>query len=255
MLNQPTVQILRELRLNGMATELQSQLETPHIYKNLGFEDRLGRLVEAEKDQRNNNLLTRRMKAAHFSDPSACIENIEYHPDRRLDQGQILRLATCDYIKENHHVVLRGATGAGKTYIANALGNAACRKYLKVKYMRLPDLLSELTVSKNIGTYEKVKLAYTKLDLLIIDEWLLRPLPAEESYELLEIIDACYRKGALIICSQFDIEDWYFRLDCNRGENQDSTVAEAILDRIVHNKYDLFVDGAISMRKRHAFSN
>jgi DNA replication protein DnaC len=119
---------------------------------------------------------------------------------------------------------------------------------------RLPDLLNEFAVAKALNTQNKVKTAYAKLDLLIIDEWLLRPLPEAEAYDLLEIIEACSKKGALILCTQYDTDDWYFRIDCDRAEDEESAVAEGILDRIIHNKYVIEVKGRISMRKRHAFA-
>ena len=104
------------------------------------------------------------------------------------------------------------------------------------------------------GSLDKVKAAYAKFDLLIIDEWLLRPLTESESYDLLEIIEACCRKGAIIFCTQYDTDEWYYRIDCDRAEDEDSAVAEGILDRIIHNKYSIEVKGRISMRKRHAFA-
>ena len=131
---------------------------------------------------------------------------------------------------------------------------AACRKLYKVRYVRLPDLLNEFAVAKALNTQNKVKTAYAKFDLLIIDECLLRPLPESEAYDLLEIIEACSKKGALILCTQYDTDDWYFRIDCDRAEDDDSAVAEGILDRIIHNKYVIEVKGRISMRKRHAFA-
>ena len=220
MINLETVKILRALRLPGMAWELESQLEDPQRYKGLSFEERLALLVDAESVSRRTNTIKRRITEARLSESQASIEAIEYHEDRELDKGLITKLATCSYIQENHHVILKGATGAGKSYIANALGVAA----------------------------------YAKFDLLIIDEWLLRPLPESEAYDLLEIIETCSRKGALILCTQYDTDEWYFRIDCDRAEDEDSAVAEAILDRLIHNKYSIEVKGRISMRKRHAFS-
>jgi len=122
-----------------------------------------------------------------------------------------------------------------------------------VRYVRLPDWLNEFAVAKALGTQSKVKATYAKFDLLIIDEWLLRPLPETEAYDLLELIEVCSRSGAMIICTQYDTDEWYYRIDCDRGEDEESAVSEAILDRIVHNKYNIVVKGRISMRKRHAF--
>jgi DNA replication protein DnaC len=254
MINLETVKALRALRLPAMASELESQLEDPQRYKALSFEDRLALIIDAESVSRRSNTIKRRIKDARFSESTANIEAIEYHEDRGLDKGLITRLATCAYIREHHHVILKGATGAGKSYIANALGVAACRKLYKVRYICLPDLLNEFAVSKAMNTQHKVKAAYAKFDLLIIDEWLMRPLPESQAYDLLEIIEACGRNGALILCTQYDTDDWYSRIDCDRAEDEDSAVAEGILDRIIHNKYLIDVKGRVSMRKRHAFS-
>lgn len=253
MIDLETVRTLRALRLPGMANELQSQLEDPQHYKGLSFEDRLGLLVDAESASRRKNTIKKRITEAKFSDPTASIEAIEYYEDRELSKGLITKLATCAYIRDNHHVVLKGATGAGKSYIANALGVAACRKLLKVRYIRLPDLLNEFTVSKAMNRKDKLLDAYKKFDLLIIDEWLLRPLPESESYDLMEIVEPCSKKGALILCTQYDTDDWYYRIDCDRKEGEESALAEGILDRIIHNKYEIEIKGRISMRKRHAF--
>ena len=164
MINLETVKTLRALRLPGMARELESQLEDPQRYKGLCFEDRLSLLVDAEQTSRRKNTIKKRMTDAKFSEGTASIEAIEYHEDRELDKGLITKLATCAYIRENHHVILKGATGAGKSYIANALGVAACRKLYKVRYVRLPDLLNEFAVAKALSTQNKVKTAYAKLD-------------------------------------------------------------------------------------------
>ena len=182
------------------------------------------------------------------------MEGIEYHEDCEPDKGLITKLATCAYICDNHHVILKGATGAGKSYIANALGVTACRQLYKVRYVRMPDLLNENAVAKSLNTQSKVKKAYASFDLLIIDEWLLRPLPESEAYDLLELIDACSRKGSLILCTQYDVDNWYYRIDCDRADDEDCAVAEGILNRIINNKYSIEVRGRISVKKRHAFS-
>lgn len=181
MINRETVKLLRSMKLPGMAAELESQLENPAAYKSLPFEDRFALIADAENISRRQNTIRRRIKDAKLSEPTASIEAIEYHEDRELDKSLITALATCAYIRENHHVILKGATGAGKSYIANALGVAACRKLLKVRYIRLPDLLNEFAVAKALNTQGKMKNCYAKFDLLIIDEWLLRPIPETEA--------------------------------------------------------------------------
>ena len=255
MINLQTVKTLRTLRLPGMAQELESQLEDPQRYKGLSFEERLALLVDAESASRRQNTIRRRIREARLSESTASIEAIEYHDDRELSKDLITRLATCAYIRENHHIILKGATGSGKSYIANALGVAACRKLYKVRYIQLPDLLNEFAVAKALNTQSKVKAAYAKFDLLIIDEWLLRPLSESEAYDLLEIIEVCCKKGAMIFCTQYDTDEWYYRIDCDRAEDEESAVAEGLLDRIIHNKYSIEVKGRISMRKRHAFAD
>ena len=131
MINQSTIDSLKAMKLTAMATELEHQLEDASIYRTLGFEERLGLLVDAEWNKRQANKLARYIKNAHFAAPNATIEGIEYHEDRRLDKAEILRFATCQYIRDGHHIILKGASGNGKTYLACALGHAACRKFQK----------------------------------------------------------------------------------------------------------------------------
>ena len=143
------------------------------------------------------------------------MEEIEYHPDRKLDKTQLTRFSTCKYIDDGRHIILSGACGSGKTYIACALGNAACRKFKKVRYVRLPELLEELNVAKGTGEFRKTIASYLKVDLLILDEWLIRPLVQQESYNLLEVVEARIKsqKGSMIFCSQYHTDEWYGRLD------------------------------------------
>jgi len=242
MLIENTVNKLNEMRLTTMAKAFKDQLTDTNI-ANMSFEDRFGLLVDQEWTARKNNHLKRLIKNARFSESGACIEDIEYHADRNLDKAQIARLATCNYITERHNILLLGATGSGKTYIACALGMAATRNFLQVRYVRLPELLTELSIARGNGTYRRVIQQYKKPALLIIDEWLLYPLKETEARDLLEIAEARYKKASTIFCSQFDIPGW-------REKIGDPIIADAICDRIVHNSYSIIIDCKESMRKR-----
>ena len=149
-MTQQTLDMLADMKLSAMAAELANQLKDPS-FAALGFEERLDMIVTAEWNKRQTNKINRLIRNAHFSASSATIEGIEYYEDRKLDKTQILRLATCKYIDEGHHVILKGASGNGKTYIACALGNAACRRLKKVAYIRLPELLDEITIARSRG--------------------------------------------------------------------------------------------------------
>ena len=237
---------LQEMKLTSMARAFNEQL-TDSAISDLSFEDRFGLLVDQEWTSRKNNHLKRLIKRTKFSEPGACIENIEYHSDRNLDKTQIARLASCNYITEHHNVILLGATGSGKTYLACALGMAAARNFLTVRYVRLPELLTELVIARGNGTYRKVIQQYKKPALLIIDEWLLYPLQETEARDLLEIAEARYKNASTIFCSQFDIPGW-------RDKIGEPILADAICDRIVHDSYSIVIDCAKSMRKRKGIS-
>lgn len=242
MLTETTITKLREMHLSVMANSLSDQMEDSK-YRNMVFEDRLGLIVDTEYNARKNNRLQKLIRQASFSDPGACLENVEYLPDRQLKHEELLRFGTCAYVHEHHNIILLGATGSGKTYLACALGMAAARQFLTVKYIRLPDLLVEFNIARGNGTIRKLMAQYKKYALLIIDEWLLWPVKESESRDLLEISEARYKKASTILCSQFDIPGWREKLN-------DPILADSVCDRIVHDAYTVIIGGQESMRKR-----
>lgn len=229
MKNEPTINKMRDMRLTAMAEAFRKQM-TDSSLLGFAFEERLGMLVDAEWASRKNNRLKKLIKSAGFDQTHACIADINYRPSRKLDQTQILRLADCNYIKEKHNIIIMGASGSGKSYLACAFGIAACQNFYTVKYIRLPELLIELDIARNEGSYKKLMNQYRKLHLLILDEWMLVSLKENEARDVLEIVHARHHKGSIIFCSQFSPAGWHAKI----GE---ATIADAILDRIVHDSY------------------
>ena len=219
MLNNETVRKLHEMRLSVMAEAFSAQLEDAQ-FQAVSFEDRFAILVDAEWSTRKSNRLTRLIRNAGYADPAACVENIEYLPERKLDREQILRLASCAYLQEAHNVIC----------------------FYSVRYIRLPDLLVEISVARANGTYRDYMKKLKKEKLLILDEWLLYPLKEAEARDVLELVEARNKVASTIFCSQYDTSEWHENL-------YDPTLADAICDRIIYNAYTIQIEGE-SMRKR-----
>ena len=245
-MNEATVSKLHDMKLSSMAEAYRQQVKEPAMGE-LSFSERFGLLVDREWDTRKNNRLSRLIQRAAFPISGACMEAIEYQSDRKLNRELLLELSTCSYITEKHNIIILGATGAGKTYLGCALGMAACRHFFSVKYVRLPDLLDELSVARGEGIFQKVMAGYKRIDLLVLDEWLLIPLSDAESRDILEIVESRYSRCSTIFSSQFDVSGWHTKIS-------DAPLSEAILDRIVHNSYSVMIGGEESMRKKKGIS-
>ncbi len=240
MLTSPTLEKLKEMRLLGMAGALEDQLQTPEI-SSLAFEERLGLLVDREQTERDNRRLKTRLTKARLRQ-QASLEDIDYSGNRGLDKAQLLDLGSCKWITEHNNLLLTGPTGAGKTYIACALAQKACRQGLTALYLRLPRLFGDLTIAKGDGRYGKLLVRYSRMDVMVLDDWGVTPMTAENRRDLLEILDDRYEKKSTLITSQLPVEKWHRYLE-------DPTLADAILDRVVHNAYRVELKGE-SMRKR-----
>lgn len=248
MIDQSTIDRLHAMRLTKMAENYMLQDQDPRI-KNLSFEDRLALMVDAEYRSRINNRRNRYRKLAQLEQPDARIEDINYEAGRTLNRRRIEQLATCTYIDQALNVFITGKTGEGKTYLACALGNCAIDLDIKTLFVRIPDFLIEMEEAKRSGTYSKALKKYLKPKLLILDEWLLERPTETECHDIADLIHKRRRHSSTIFCSQYPSEEWYDQLG---GAN--NPLAEAILDRIIHDAYDIRIeainpDNDISMRE------
>jgi DNA replication protein DnaC len=242
MLLHPTIESLKALRLFGMVKALQEQQDTPE-WRHLEFEERLGLLVDRERIEQENRSLTARLRRARLGQ-EASIEEIDMQSARGFDRSLLASLSSCSWVADHHNVLITGPTGVGKSYLACALGHASCRKGLSVLYHRLGRLFFELNTARGEGRYLRILKLVAQVDVLILDDWGLNPASAEQRRDLLEILEDRHAKKSTIVTSQLPIGNWHEWLG---GE----TIADAILDRLVHNAYKMnFIGG--SMRKNPA---
>ena len=242
MLNNQTLETLRRLKLLGMAEAFAHQLEQPDL-QNLSFEERFALLVDKEANTRENRRLTRLLQLAKLRQ-SACIEDIDYKHRRGLERSLMATLVTCDFIRQHHNLHIIGPTGTGKSWLACALGHQACRQGLSVKYERVPRLLETLRIARGDGSLPKKLTQIAKTELLILDDFGLKPLTQSERHDLLEVIEDRHGVRSTLITSQLPIANWHEYL-------ADPTVADALLDRLLHNAYRVELKGE-SMRKSKA---
>lgn len=241
MLCQPTIEKLHNLRLSGMARALEEQLGSSE-YDALTFEDRLGLLVDREATERDNRQLQARLRKAKLRH-TATVEDIDFRHPRGLDRGVLLGLSGCRWIHERQNCLITGPTGVGKSYLACALAHKACREGYRAVYARASRLFDELSISKADGRYLKLMAAYAKTDLLVIDDWGLAILTDEQRKDMLELLEDRNDLRSTLITSQVPIEKWHTVIG-------DPTLADAILDRLVHNAHKLALKGD-SMRKKN----
>lgn len=242
MLIHQTLERLRELRLIGMAQALEEQLRRSDL-DTLPFEDRLGLLLERELTERDDRRLARLLQVAKLHMP-ACVEDLDLKAARGLDRSLILRLATGQWIREHDNVLIVGATGTGKSYLACALGHSACRAGLSTRYSRFSRLLGTLALARADGSYPKFLERLAKAQLLILDDFDLAGLSDTERADLLEVLDDRYAKRATVVTSQLPFDHWHDVLG-------DATFADAILDRLINNAYRITLKGP-SMRRKKA---
>lgn len=240
MLIHPTIDKLTSMRLTGMAKAFRAQLENPEIH-NLPFEDRLALIVDMEFMERENRQLETRLKAARLRQ-NAVLEDLDTKAGRGIDRALLASLATCHWVKKRHNLLITGATGVGKTWLACAMSHTACRQGITAVYHRLPALMQDLDLAHHDGRYKRAMRSLAKAELLILDDFGIAPMSAEQLRDLLEIIDERYQKGSILITSQLPIASWHESL-------RDPTMADAILDRVLHNAYKIELKGE-SMRKQ-----
>jgi DNA replication protein DnaC len=242
MLNQQTLEKLSWIHLPAMAREFRRQVED-RAFDELTFDERFGMIVDAEWTARQNRVLANLLKRANLRQ-SACLEDIDYSSDRKLNRDLVRQLSTNNWIREAHNLLLIGATGTGKSFLACAFGNNACRQGLKVRYYRVTRLLTDLAIARGDGSYNKLMKELKKIQILILDDWGLASLDPLAGRDLLEVIEDRNQERSTLIASQVPVSAWHSIF-------QDSTIADAVMDRLVHGAYRVDIAGP-SMREKYA---
>ena len=242
MLNHTTLEQLNDLRLSGMAKALQEQWEMEDINQ-LSFEERLGLLVERESVVRESRRLQTRLRKAKLRQ-NGCIEDIDFKHPRGLDRSLVMKLSACQWVQKHQNLIITGPTGVGKSYLACAFAQKACREGYSAIYLRISRLFEELSLAKGDGRYVKMLSNFAKTELLVLDDYGLAKLNQEQRHNLLEILEDRHGVRSILVTSQLPIEHWHEQIG-------DPTLADAILDRLIHNAHTIKLKGG-SMRKQKA---
>ncbi len=234
MLTQQTLDKMNAMKLSGMADAFQQQLRAGE-HARLSFEERLGLLIDSEWSVREQRKLTRRLRVAKLR-YQASLEDVNFKHPRSLDRQQVLSLGSCEWVQSRHNLVIMGPTGIGKSYLACAFVERACRRGFSASYLRLPRLLQQLAVARGDGSYERVLARLAKLDLLAIDDWLLAPLRDGERRDLIEVIEDRSERASTLIASQLPSKNWHAVIG-------DPNLADSICDRLLHNAHRIELKG------------
>ena len=242
MLNQPTLDRLCAMRMRGMAEALQQQMQEPGIHQ-LSFEERLGLLIDRQWDWRQNRALERRLRNARLLGP-ACIEDIDYRTPRGLDRAVIRSLTQQSaWVEAHQNLFLVGSTGIGKTWLARAIAQKACRDGYSALFLKTAELFRDLAASRADGSHSKQLYQLGRVDVLIVDDFCMAPMVESERRDFLEICDARYQAHSTLLTSQLPVESWHAQIG-------DPTIADSILDRLVHNAHRIDLEGESMRRNR-----